>query len=106
MGCTSPFGKEPALYASNFEGEICFIKYSAKTLRAELPVQRKRILNGSALFMIGSFEHLSLHVDRTPFKTSSVKTLFPKYHTKNRLTFCGHPRDSGTFEAKGHEAAT
>src|SRR5262245_18147423 len=46
VGFTVPDGEAPALYASKRVPPNRLRKYSAKTLRAELPVQRKRTLNG------------------------------------------------------------
>src|SRR5678815_1549933 len=54
-GFTTPLGCAPALYASKRSPPRRFKKYSAKTLRAEFPVQRNRTRNGrSCVGLIGT----------------------------------------------------
>ena len=53
-GCGAGFGRPPALWVSNRTGAICLNRYSAKILRAELPVQRNRILKRGLFELIGS----------------------------------------------------
>src|ERR1700730_8370785 len=45
-GFTLPVGNEPALYTSNCFSPIRLSKYSPRMLRADLPVQRNKVLYG------------------------------------------------------------